>query len=460
MAEKISGYTADATSDPIKDDDYLDLSNEDGGGGYDESKKILVSEMVTFLSANLDTYYTANGTTPASLQVAMTDTIHYDTSLFIIDKPNQVVNLCFGLLKADQTNGTINIKGVIDNTIRFSLRGLGNTDTTVALLVENSSAETIISGRDDKRVRIGNGSVFDATLNVRSANSDDIVRFKDTGNADQFRILNTGAMGFGGGTPGSVVKFTWSHFNEGFGQGMNMGFTGLVGSGMGISMDARSAAGGSSITGMFCTVESATGTLARAFYGLSNNTKGNDNYGGFFESGNGSRLSYGVFGSISSTAQASSIETAAVKGSNNATIGDNHYGGFFEYIGNKDNATVYGVRGRGVGTGDTQVSFGGHFVSANTGSGSTDVGVYAEGSTLAIDAVGSSTLTQSNASAALPVLTLDQVDVSEEYVSFLGTVGTGNSLEAVAAKTLTPTHFVKVKVEGGLTRYFEVGTIA
>jgi len=71
--------------------------------------------------------------------------------------------------------------------------------------------------------------------------------------------------------------------------------------------------------------------------------------------------------------------------------------------------------------------------------------VYAEGATLAIEAVGSSTFTQANTSGALPVLTLDQTDISEEYISFLGTIGTGNSLELVAAKTLTPTHFVKVK---------------
>lgn len=40
------------------------------------------------------------------------------------------------------------------------------------------------------------------------------------------------------------------------------------------------------------------------------------------------------------------------------------------------------------------------------------------------------------------------------------TAGTGNTLEAVASKTLTTTHFIKVNVDGVGTRYFPIGTIA
>lgn len=67
---------------------------------------------------------------------------------------------------------------------------------------------------------------------------------------------------------------------------------------------------------------------------------------------------------------------------------------------------------------------------------------------------------QSSTTGAIPVLQLDQADVSEEFISFLATIGTGNSIEAVGAKTLTTTHFMKVKIQGGLIRYFPVGTIA
>lgn len=67
---------------------------------------------------------------------------------------------------------------------------------------------------------------------------------------------------------------------------------------------------------------------------------------------------------------------------------------------------------------------------------------------------------QSSAVAAIPVLYLDQADVSEEMIEFNTTIGTGNAIEAVAAKALTTTHFIKVTIPGGLTRYIPCGTIA
>ncbi len=65
-----------------------------------------------------------------------------------------------------------------------------------------------------------------------------------------------------------------------------------------------------------------------------------------------------------------------------------------------------------------------------------------------------------SSTSALPVLTLNQVDVSEEMIEFVSTIGTGNAIEAVGAKSLTTTHFIKVTIPGGLTRYFPIGTIA
>ena len=62
--------------------------------------------------------------------------------------------------------------------------------------------------------------------------------------------------------------------------------------------------------------------------------------------------------------------------------------------------------------------------------------------------------------AAIPVLTLTQSDVDQDMIEFVSTIGTGNAIEAVGAKTLTTTHFIKVTIPGGLTRYFPVGTIA
>jgi len=67
---------------------------------------------------------------------------------------------------------------------------------------------------------------------------------------------------------------------------------------------------------------------------------------------------------------------------------------------------------------------------------------------------------QTSATGAIPVLYLDQADVSEEFIEFNTTIGTGNAIEAVGAKTLTTTHFVKVTITGVGIRYIPVGTIA
>lgn len=67
---------------------------------------------------------------------------------------------------------------------------------------------------------------------------------------------------------------------------------------------------------------------------------------------------------------------------------------------------------------------------------------------------------QDSATAAIPTLYLNQLDVSEEMIELNTTIGTGNAIEAVGAKTLTTTHFIKVTIPGGLTRYIPCGTIA
>lgn len=70
------------------------------------------------------------------------------------------------------------------------------------------------------------------------------------------------------------------------------------------------------------------------------------------------------------------------------------------------------------------------------------------------------TIVQVNATGAVPVLTLQQTDDSEDMIEFIGTVGVGNAIEAVGAKTLTTTNFIKVTIAGVGERYIPVGTIA
>jgi hypothetical protein len=86
------------------------------------------------------------------------------------------------------------------------------------------------------------------------------------------------------------------------------------------------------------------------------------------------------------------------------------------------------------------------------GTGEVGIGIAAPAAQLHVD--------QSSTSAAIPVLYLDQADVSEEMIEFNTTIGVGNAIEAVGAKTLTTTHFIKVTLPGSLTRYIPAGTIA
>lgn len=67
---------------------------------------------------------------------------------------------------------------------------------------------------------------------------------------------------------------------------------------------------------------------------------------------------------------------------------------------------------------------------------------------------------QTDTGGAIPTLLLDQADLSEEFIEFTGTVGTGNSIEAVGAKTLTTTHFLRMNITGVGYVYVPVGTIA
>lgn len=59
---------------------------------------------------------------------------------------------------------------------------------------------------------------------------------------------------------------------------------------------------------------------------------------------------------------------------------------------------------------------------------------------------------------AIPVLVLEQLDLSEEMIEFVTTIGAGNPIEAVGATTFTPTHYIKITLPGGLTRVMEAGT--
>ena len=105
---------------------------------------------------------------------------------------------------------------------------------------------------------------------------------------------------------------------------------------------------------------------------------------------------------------------------------------------------------------DLQVESVGDAVSFFVDASTKRVGV---GASLA-DRVAKLNVRQNDATGAIPVLYLQQDDASEEMIQMFCTIGTGNAIEAVGGKTLTPTHFIKMTIPGGLTRHFAVGTLA
>jgi len=66
---------------------------------------------------------------------------------------------------------------------------------------------------------------------------------------------------------------------------------------------------------------------------------------------------------------------------------------------------------------------------------------------------------QSSLTGAAPVLKLDQADLSEEFIDFIGVEGVGNSIEDVGAKTLTTTKFFTISINGVKLKV-AAGTIA
>ncbi len=110
------------------------------------------------------------------------------------------------------------------------------------------------------------------------------------------------------------------------------------------------------------------------------------------------------------------------------------------------------------------------FIITYIGSGGSEIGLTSTGNIYlamsgdvsigATFASGKLHVDQASTTGAIPVLYLDQADVSEEMIEFNTTIGTGNAIEAIGAKTLTTTHFIKVTIPGGLTRYIPCGTIS
>lgn len=134
--------------------------------------------------------------------------------------------------------------------------------------------------------------------------------------------------------------------------------------------------------------------------------------------------------------------------------GDLTSGSNAAYFGGTPGGSQYGCTDINFCTVATQTTTGGVIAMVVNSSQNVGIGVAAASVAAKLH------INQSSATAAIPVLALNQADNSEEMIEFTGAVGTGNAIEAVGAKTLTTTHFIRISITGVGYRYIPVGTIA
>ena len=158
MANEINQYTADETGDPIKDEDLLDMDNEDGGGGFDKSKKITVAGFVTFIRG----VFGLNGT---GFTIP-----RFDNSGNLTDSPMTVGEPGVSVLTEGFGIGIAATGGV-----SLNIKGEGNDDSTQSIYIVNSDDTDIMLLENDGffSLEFGtsiNGFSNDGTL---AANSQD-----------------------------------------------------------------------------------------------------------------------------------------------------------------------------------------------------------------------------------------------------------------------------------------------
>lgn len=421
MGEKISGYTADATSNPIKTVDLLDFSNEDGAAAYDVSKKILVSEFITFLNGTINNVYNANDTLTGPRTItAATNFLKQLGGDVIVETIDEISDYAFLIQDASQAE-----RG------RFGLDvGTGSAILTMNTISGEwfSAVDEVVNINTDilhvnaTNIGMGTASPLSSNLldvNVVQGGLNPLCFYKD-------RV--------GGASVGDVMQISFD-FNDSIGvrqSGTSNILSRVIGTGAG-NVDT------SLILSNTLQVRSVGANTGAVVIHPSANTQ-----------------SATAFLDVRQTASSTFNTALQVQGKGNTASqiviwAKNLAGNTLFYV---DGTSKFFFNVNQLTTGDFQMNGG---VDANTfymnaGTDRVGFGIAAP--------LGKVDIDQNNATGAIPALKLNQDDLSEEFIEFAGTIAVGNPIEAIGAKTLTTTHFLKVTITGGLTRYIPIGTIA
>ena len=131
MGDKISQYTADGTSNPLKGDDLFDASNEDGAGSFDVSKKITALELLNYINANVDNLYSTDGEIPNNREVVLN---------------SKILSFIQGDIKLKSTGGNVNF--VLESSVSNKRVNLKHNDSLDSgeITLSNSGGDFFTSG--------------------------------------------------------------------------------------------------------------------------------------------------------------------------------------------------------------------------------------------------------------------------------------------------------------------------
>jgi len=261
MAEKISQYTADGTSNPIQAEDYLDFSNYDGVSAYDVSKKILVSELIAYINSNVDNIYNSNGTLSEDREVTAATNYTRWTGGDIINRMADEVS-DYAFLIQDSSNGE---KG-----------RLGYDQATVSgnLSLSNISGEYFSA----------NNGILALNTNILYANTNNVGIGTNTPNAVikcEIRGADSTASNYSFATYNSSGGNGFAHRNDGF-CGISVGSPTPVGekvrmNGLGfITNGGLLVSSGNTLANVWAGIGAGSGTSGSTFSfnaGANTNTK-------------------------------------------------------------------------------------------------------------------------------------------------------------------------------------------
>jgi len=152
--------TPDGTSNPLKGEDLIGVSNEDGGGGFDLSKKITITQVANFLRS----LFGLNGT-PFTVP-------RFDNDGNLADSPITV-----GESGASIENDGLAIGAIAVGNISLYIKGETADDTKQAIKAEDSNGDYILWLENDGIFYLQNGTGINefSTDGTLAGDSDDAV---------------------------------------------------------------------------------------------------------------------------------------------------------------------------------------------------------------------------------------------------------------------------------------------